>query len=105
MVLGCFGLRVWARFGSSITRSGRGWPTRSRALALTALTTENFSGRRFRFAIDILPGYGNPVQVWNTFYAVTNLRESGAQAMEERDFFEEKTEQRKHTLTCPHCGK
>ena len=32
-------------------------------------------------------------------------RESGAQAMEERDFFEEKAEQRKHTLTCPHCGK
>ena len=25
--------------------------------------------------------------------------------MEERDFFEEKSEQRKHTLTCPHCGK
>ena len=25
--------------------------------------------------------------------------------MEERDFFEEKTEPRKHTLTCPHCGK
>ena len=25
--------------------------------------------------------------------------------MEERDFFEEKAEQRKHTLTCPHCGK
>jgi hypothetical protein len=28
-----------------------------------------------------------------------------AQAMEEKDFFEEKSEQRKHTLTCPHCGK
>lgn len=25
--------------------------------------------------------------------------------MEERDFFDEKTEQRKHILTCPHCGK
>ena len=25
--------------------------------------------------------------------------------MEERDFFDEKAEQRKHTLTCPHCGK
>jgi hypothetical protein len=32
-------------------------------------------------------------------------RESGSQAMEERDFFEEKSELRKHTLTCPHCGK
>ena len=25
--------------------------------------------------------------------------------MEERDFFDERTEQRTHTLTCPHCGK
>ncbi len=47
----CLGLRVLAFLGSSITRSGRGWPTRSRALALTALTTENFSGLRFLLAI------------------------------------------------------
>ena len=26
-------------------------------------------------------------------------------SMEERDFFDEKPEQRTHTLTCPHCGK
>ncbi len=25
--------------------------------------------------------------------------------MEERDFFDERSEQRTHTLTCPHCGK
>jgi hypothetical protein len=25
--------------------------------------------------------------------------------MEERDFYEERPEQRTHTLTCPHCGK
>lgn len=25
--------------------------------------------------------------------------------MEERDFFDEKPEQRTHLLTCPHCGK
>jgi hypothetical protein len=25
--------------------------------------------------------------------------------MEERDFFDERAEQRTHTLTCPHCGK
>ena len=25
--------------------------------------------------------------------------------MEERDFFNEKQEQRTHTLTCPHCGQ
>jgi hypothetical protein len=55
-------------------------------------------------------GYGIPVQVWNTsidFGERSFLwrRESGSQAMEERDFFDEKSEQRKHTLTCPHCGK
>jgi hypothetical protein len=27
------------------------------------------------------------------------------ETMEERDFFDEKPEQRTHTLTCPHCGK
>ncbi|MBW4043554.1 MAG: hypothetical protein HIU87_00995 [Acidobacteria bacterium] len=25
--------------------------------------------------------------------------------MDEREFFDEKQEQRNHTLTCPHCGK
>ena len=25
--------------------------------------------------------------------------------MDERDFFDEKSEQRTHMLTCPHCGK
>jgi hypothetical protein len=25
--------------------------------------------------------------------------------MEERDFYDERPEQRTHTLTCPHCGK
>lgn len=25
--------------------------------------------------------------------------------MEERDFFDERPEERTHTLTCPHCGK
>ena len=25
--------------------------------------------------------------------------------MEERDFFDEKTEQRNHLMTCPHCGQ
>ncbi len=29
----------------------------------------------------------------------------GSIAMEERDFFNETTEQRKHTLNCPHCGQ
>ena len=32
-------------------------------------------------------------------------REVGFLEMEERDFFDEKPEQRKHLLTCPHCGK
>jgi len=25
--------------------------------------------------------------------------------MEERDFFDERTEQKKHIMTCPHCGQ
>ena len=25
--------------------------------------------------------------------------------MEERDFFEERTEQKRHTMVCPHCGQ
>lgn len=25
--------------------------------------------------------------------------------MEERDFFDERTEQRSHVMTCPHCGQ
>jgi sarcosine oxidase delta subunit len=25
--------------------------------------------------------------------------------MEERDFFDERQEQRKHTISCPHCGQ
>ncbi len=29
----------------------------------------------------------------------------GRRAMEERDFFNERTEQRTHTLTCPKCGQ
>jgi hypothetical protein len=36
----------------------------------------------------------------------TTTRESqeGTQ-MEERDFFDERPEQRTHTMTCPHCGQ
>jgi hypothetical protein len=39
-----------------------------------------------------------------------SLRENtGSQSrrdqMEERDFFDEKPEQRTHTMTCPHCGQ
>ncbi len=34
----------------AITRAGLGWPTRSRALALTALAAENFPGLRFVMA-------------------------------------------------------
>jgi hypothetical protein len=55
--------------------------------------------------------YGIPVQVWNTsndfggrsFFS--SAGKAGLRPMEERDFFDEKSEQRKHTLTCPHCGK
>ena len=32
-------------------------------------------------------------------------RRPGEVHMEERDFFEEKAEQRTHVMTCPHCGQ
>ena len=38
-------------------------------------------------------------------YFFPDVFESGAKAMEERDFFDEKPEMRTHTLTCPHYGK
>jgi hypothetical protein len=31
--------------------------------------------------------------------------QEGNPAMEERDFFDERPEQRTHTMTCPHCGQ
>lgn len=40
MDLGCFWPRLVSRAVLGITRSGFGWPTRARALALTALTVE-----------------------------------------------------------------
>src|ERR1035437_4789803 len=51
----------------------------------------------------------------NTFLGTSNVRgfargmhgsESRREPrMEERDFFDEKPEQRTHTMTCPHCGQ
>jgi hypothetical protein len=32
-------------------------------------------------------------------------RNSGGTLMEEREFFDERPEQRTHTMTCPHCGQ
>ena len=37
------------------------------------------------------------------YTAVAALRE--VSSMEERDFFDERPEQRTHTMTCPHCGQ
>jgi len=100
------------------TRAGFGWPTRSRALALTAFAAENRAGLRFvtaktsmeensvkgkshRFTEDQhwtrkrgprLP----ESQVWN---------QRISRAMDERDFFNETTELRTHMLTCPKCGQ
>jgi len=42
----CFTSRPW-RGSVSMARAGLGWPTRSRALALTALAAENLPGLRF----------------------------------------------------------
>jgi hypothetical protein len=37
-------------------------------------------------------------------YGILGQR-TGSSAMEEREFFTETTEQRKHSLNCPHCGQ
>lgn len=53
MISSSFGLCLAARPVRSPverTRAGLGWPTRSRALALTALVAENFPGLRFVMA-------------------------------------------------------
>jgi hypothetical protein len=39
---------------------------------------------------------------------VRQIRETNSRrdfSMEERDFFDERPEQRTHTMTCPHCGQ
>ena len=76
------------------TRAGLGWPTRSRALALTALVAENRVGLRFltaRMSMEEIE------PKWK--------RSARGREMEEREFFNETTEQRTHTLTCPKCGQ
>ena len=60
---------------SSITRSGLGWPTRSRALALTAFTVENvFFFARFFALSRVSPNVTlplNPCYPYNAFVTVT----------------------------------
>src|ERR1700742_1534708 len=38
-------------------------------------------------------------------YGLDSAKEEEPEIMEERDFFNETTEQRSHTLTCPKCGQ
>ena len=93
-----------------MTRLGFGWPTCSRALALTAFVTENFSNFRFflvtaRVQSRVCPPsheYGILLKDRKQFF---RRQEVGLLFMDEREFFDEKSEMRKHTLTCPHCGK
>ena len=44
------GLAAGARRDAGSMREGFGWPTRSRALALTALVAEKWAGLRFAMA-------------------------------------------------------
>src|ERR1035437_5745789 len=102
----------------SITRAGFGWPTRSRALALTALVAENFPGLRFVMASmsmkEVLPEWKCPPGFQVLVAGAEESRGSSSrfyrrdgelETMEERDFFNETIEQRAHTLTCPKCGQ
>jgi hypothetical protein len=83
-------------------RSALGCPTRSRALALTAFTAENFFA--FFLTIPDLLVSARSFLLQHQ-YEILSRSIPGVFAMEERDFFTEQNEQRTHTLTCPHCGK
>jgi len=84
-----------------ITLAGLGWPTLCRALALTALAAENFPGLRFFMASmsmkEVLRKWKGPEALFHW--------DGELETMEERDFFNETTEERTHTLTCPKCGQ
>ena len=88
----------------SNTRAGLGWPTRARALAFTALVAENFAGLRF-----LMPQlaflYGLAFLCRKDEYGIDSVLGEAPETMEEREFFNETTEQRSHTLTCPKCGQ
>jgi hypothetical protein len=98
-------------------RAGFGCPTRSRALAFTALVAENGVGLRFVMASMSMEEFGTKrkprraifgeIEICGTsrlsFFGV--VASEGRITMEEREFFNETTEMRKHTLTCPKCGQ
>src|SRR5580700_3617672 len=54
------------------------------------------------FLIEFKRGLGVPPLAANLYNSIWN---GDSDPMEERDFFDEKAEQRNHLLTCPHCGK
>jgi len=114
---------VWRRLllRSGITRSGGTGPTRSRAFCFTLHHREdpllrlahpqtsrkrttaprkNASLRRSHdmqyFHCSSMARIAEPNQ---------QAANPGGSSMEERDFFDEKPEQRTHTMTCPHCGQ
>jgi hypothetical protein len=116
----CFAFRP-VRGASGKTREGFGWPTRSRALAFTAFAAENPVFFRFAMAKTSMPQKAPMRQIYSRFCCrlpqlpdrrhiyspAPSARQwiSGRAAMEEREFFNESTEQRSHNLTCPKCGQ
>jgi len=84
-----------------IILDGLGWPILCRALALTALAAENFSGLRFFMASMSMK---EVLRKWKSTKAVFHGSRE-LETMEERDFFSETTEERTHTLICPKCGQ
>jgi hypothetical protein len=121
----CFAFRpVFGASGN--TRDGFGWPTRSRAFAFTAFAAEKV----FFFGFAIASPGNEPIESMKQSAArlkkfsasaaqfrtplLPHIYTVGLQArqwisghaeMEEKEFFNETTEQRTHSLTCPKCGQ
>jgi hypothetical protein len=116
----CFAFRP-VRGASGRTREGFGWPTRSRAFAFTAFAAENSAF--FRFAIvstsmrqnasmrqvysHALRQSSQPPDLRHIYSPAPSARKwiPDRAPMEEREFFNESTEQRTHSLICPKCGQ
>jgi hypothetical protein len=107
----CFGLAASFCLGSGRTRSGGGEPTLSLAFAFTALIFEKTcffgllisapAGCKAHTDYAILCSQGQHDGEVAEYPSKTPMR----CPMEERDFFDERPEQRTHMMTCPHCGQ
>jgi hypothetical protein len=116
----CFGFRPVGGAAGRI-REGFGCPTRSRAFAFTAFAAEKvfFFGfamaytsmkqsararKTFRSGILARLAHSSRLRIY-TLHPSARQWMPGHEVMEEKEFFNETTEQRTHSLTCPKCGQ